>query len=72
MAVPEVSGVGGDQTEVFLTASAAAQRARQDRVPDLDEVSRVVNRRDQLDSARLTSPLMSAVDAVEPPRGAGE
>lgn len=54
--------------KVFLTATAAqraARRAAQDGAPDVAEVRRAVDRRDQFDSSRATSPMCPAADAVE-------
>jgi CMP/dCMP kinase len=54
--------------KVFLTATAAqraARRAAQDGVDDVAEVRRAVERRDQFDSRRATSPMCAAADAVE-------
>lgn len=54
--------------KVFLTATVGARaqrRAAQDRVTDVDEVRRSVERRDRLDSTRAASPMRRAADAVE-------
>lgn len=54
--------------KVFLTATAAqraARRAAQDGLDDVAEVRRAVERRDQFDSSRATSPMCAAADAVE-------
>lgn len=54
--------------KVFLTATAGARaqrRATQEGARDVEEVRRSVERRDQLDSTRATSPLRRADDAVE-------
>lgn len=54
--------------KVFLTASAAqraVRRAAQDGVDDLEAVREAVERRDRFDTARESSPLCPAEDAVE-------
>jgi cytidylate kinase len=54
--------------KVFLTASAAqraVRRAAQDGVDDLEAVREAVERRDRFDTARKTSPMCPAEDAVE-------
>jgi CMP/dCMP kinase len=54
--------------KVFLTASAAqraARRAAQDGLDDVEAVREAVERRDRFDTARETSPMCAAEDAVE-------